>query len=391
MTQLKRYFFVALLAILPGSLLMAANNPTTLDEAKKMSADSGKPILIDFYAVWCGPCKLFNKESKSDAEVKQLLEKVVLLKVDAEKGKGPELAKQYGVNGYPTFTLLTEKGESIAQWTGYSKMHLISTLTKQLANPIPFSQKMAQFENKPTAGRAVSLAEYFASTSDLKNAEKYFQKAEELDPSMSYAANVFELKIMTMRNLPGQDAFAELEALANKAIQADKVDPTKISLVFNVMIDLYKKMEENDKMITFIKAAHEYKNKHSFPEAESIYQRTLPVYLVYVEKKPEQAVEELKKNMPEGWQDQSMTLNMFAWWCFENKVGMQEALTLAQKGVSLANPGREKAMLLDTQAELEHALGNTKKAIELSQKAIEEFPQDSYFKQQLKKFETALK
>ena len=47
-----------------------------------------------------------------------------------------------------------------------------------------------------------------------------------------------------------------------------------------------------------------------------------------------------RRSMPEGWMEQAKQLNAFAWWCFENEVDLEEADTLARKGVDLAEVRR---------------------------------------------------
>ena len=63
-----------------------------------------KPVLVDFYTDWCGPCKMMNpilKELKT-----KVGDSVTILKVNAEHN--PEAAMKYGVRGVPTLILFQE-------------------------------------------------------------------------------------------------------------------------------------------------------------------------------------------------------------------------------------------------------------------------------------------
>lgn len=72
------------------------------------------PVLVDFTAVWCGPCKMLDpvvKEIASDWEGRV---KVVKLDVD----NNPNLAMDYQVMGVPTLMLFA-KGQPVQRVTGY--------------------------------------------------------------------------------------------------------------------------------------------------------------------------------------------------------------------------------------------------------------------------------
>lgn len=71
------------------------------------------PVLVDFWAAWCGPCKMVAPEVAKTA--KEMAGKAIVLKVDTEKH--PDLAARYKVQGIPNFVIL-KNGKMIFQQAG---------------------------------------------------------------------------------------------------------------------------------------------------------------------------------------------------------------------------------------------------------------------------------
>lgn len=75
---------------------------------------SDLPVLVDFWAEWCGPCKMLSPIVSQIAEEYEGKLRVVKVNADAN----PDLATQYDVMGLPTL-LLVKSGEAVERITGF--------------------------------------------------------------------------------------------------------------------------------------------------------------------------------------------------------------------------------------------------------------------------------
>lgn len=97
---------------------------------KKMSFEDiikgEKPVLVDFYADWCGPCKMMAPILK---DVKNRMgDDLTIVKIDTEKN--PEVAIHYQVRGIPTLILFKE-GQIIWQQAGVMAANQLEAIINQ--------------------------------------------------------------------------------------------------------------------------------------------------------------------------------------------------------------------------------------------------------------------
>lgn len=71
---------------------------TTTEQFDAVVANSSVPVVVDFWAAWCGPCRMVAPEIKKVAE--HLAGKALVLKVDTDAN--PELSSRFGIRSIPT-------------------------------------------------------------------------------------------------------------------------------------------------------------------------------------------------------------------------------------------------------------------------------------------------
>jgi thioredoxin 1 len=88
--------------------------------------DSEKPVLVDFWAVWCGPCKVIAPEIEKLAEEKSEELKIGKLNVDENR----DIAIKYSISSIPTL-LLFKNGEVVKKIIGIMSKDKILTEISQ--------------------------------------------------------------------------------------------------------------------------------------------------------------------------------------------------------------------------------------------------------------------
>lgn len=88
---------------------------------------SEKPVLIDFFATWCGPCKMLSPILK---EVKDSLgDRISIIKIDVDKNQ--QISSQYQVRGVPTM-ILFQNGKQLWRQSGVlTKEEIIKTILEK--------------------------------------------------------------------------------------------------------------------------------------------------------------------------------------------------------------------------------------------------------------------
>lgn len=110
-------------AILPNEIKWQ----DTFEGAMQKARAQNKPILIDFYADWCGPCKLMEQSVYPDRQVIAQSQNWITVKVNGEKR--PDLMGAYGLNAYPTLVFAHSNGQPVKIIEGY---HDVPQLVQQM-------------------------------------------------------------------------------------------------------------------------------------------------------------------------------------------------------------------------------------------------------------------
>lgn len=302
-----------------------------------------KYVFIDFFAVWCGPCKRMDEITFTDAKVQELLGSMIAADWDAEKDPWMAVAKKYKVSAYPTLLVIGPDGKEVDRHLGFLE-------------PAEFIEVVDGY--RKGIGTVAAL-------------ENELQKRPD-DAELLY-------KVGTKHAEAGRSD--EAATALNKVLTLDPHNSTRNPEILYRLGDAYYYDQKYAEAKTYLnRLVTDYAKSDIAPDAMK--------RLAAVEYKlgnNDAAVAMYEKSMA-GKENDAGTLNGFAWFCAQRKIGLTKALPAAQKAADLS--GRDPG-ILDTLAEVYFAMGDYNNAIKVEEEASAKDPNDKYLKEQIEKFKKA--
>jgi thiol-disulfide isomerase/thioredoxin len=170
----------------------------TLEDALAKAKQAKKPLFVDVYATWCGPCKQMAATAFVDKEVSAYYNThFVSLKLDGEKNDGPSVMQQYAITAYPTLLYFNANGELVAKIVGGQQAKQLLSKGKDVAepeaNPVYAAKKIYEKSKKKRSDLKTYVKVLADNEHDSlpKYASEYFRKYPELDLKDAVEKQVF--------------------------------------------------------------------------------------------------------------------------------------------------------------------------------------------------------
>ena len=318
-----------------------------------------------------------DNDTYSDKKIiKYANENLISIKIDAEKGSGPEQKKKYRVRGYPTILLLDSSGNEIDRIVGYRPPDEFMVELVRIKSGINTlsSLQSKYLKNMDDNSLELTLAEKYIDLNVKDSAEKHLKNAllyYEQENEFTFQ-NIFNISQLYYR-IGSVDVSINL---LDKIVESN-IDSSETAYFYGLLYKakVSKKIDDLLQYVSIIENI-EWK-KLSYWQAMRIVKKSgedldleASIYL--------KAVNLYNKN----YKYLPSLLNGFAWRMTE----LGRNLPIALKKVNIALEYGEDIQILDTKAEVLWKLGRTEEALEIINKCIQGDPNKKHYQDQKAKF-----
>ena len=345
----------------------------TWAETVEASKTENKPIFMDCFAVWCGPCKWMSANIFTNDDVADYYNKnYICVKFDMEKGEGKDLARKFSIWAYPTLVYTDANEELLLVVVGADqdpKSYIANgERAKDPKDNMPYyvNNKDANFDNQKF------MASYFdvmtsANKVDQEEVNKYLGQ---FDAETWASKENWEIIKQTVRSADN-DVFRSV--VANEAHYINKYGDEAVDFITNIyfyeLANMFYRAKTDEAKAEYAQykravLSNDFtgKDKLEFKINSFEYERT---------KNWDAYCQINIKNADSYYDEDANQLNSIAWNIFKNTENQDylKAAVLFAKRASEIEPSSHA--ILDTYANLLFVTGFAQEALDTEIKALE--------------------
>jgi thiol-disulfide isomerase/thioredoxin len=119
---------------------------TSLAKAREAAKKENKILFVDFYATWCGPCKMLDAQTFPDEAFRKVTASMVCAKIDTDKDQLSAI--NYQILSVPTLMFFTPTGEKIARFNGANEFLPAQLAVKTVKGILDDERSLAELEKQ---------------------------------------------------------------------------------------------------------------------------------------------------------------------------------------------------------------------------------------------------
>ncbi|MBV1858931.1 MAG: thioredoxin family protein [Nannocystaceae bacterium] len=229
----------------------------SLDEALAEAKKEGKLVFVDVGAYWCPPCQRLDEEVFTEAAVGEALRAgYVALHIDAEKGEGPDVVREYHVQAYPSLLVLESGGMEKGRVVDFlPAAELLSALRRIEAGENVLADAVAQVEAKPDdVALRQRLGHLYVLAGQREQANVEYEQVLEADPTneMGLSSKVLYDQALFIQFKLDDDAPGAIAAL--RKLQSQFPDSAEAIRAYRQIGRMLSRQEKPDEAIAELDA-----------------------------------------------------------------------------------------------------------------------------------------
>lgn len=234
--KLFSLFVLTLGLVMSNNLLASFEYPfraNSFEEAEKIAKREGKPLLVDFYATWCGPCKWMEETTFQDPGVKELMhQEYVSVRINIDEFDGYALKSKYDVRYLPTLLIFNNGRvvERVEETLGVTRLTNLLQIHK---SPSSAKKEVKEINTNPKEKAKVITAVVAAPQPKIGVEQNLSEGA--IITNFKPSNHVFKLQVGAFSKIDGAHKVeAELRKhfMENCEIQSDYIGNKPVNKVF---------------------------------------------------------------------------------------------------------------------------------------------------------------
>lgn len=343
----------------------------TWETVLRKAQQENKPIFVDAYTTWCGPCKWMSKEVFTQEKVANYINThFVAYKMDMEKGEGPAFAIANKVNAFPTLLYFDSQGLLLHKAAGARDADQLIQLCEDAMDP---TKQVGSYHKRYKEGAKdqAFLKQYITVLAEAGEdfSEPFDLYWETLTEKEQHSEETLVMLAYLTEDFSDAESTWTTYFMENKATFAKNTDSSTVDY-YMLQAYIYRtyslaQMEEN--------AATEAKKEHLlalFPEAHNEFKARWDFYRATLEVPPSNSkIERLRKRYLLVTIDMS-ELNEVAWMTITEERGSKKELKNALKYINRSVEIKADYYNLHIKAAILLKMRKNKQAIAVAKEAL---------------------